>query len=281
MKQQILIILILILIVLISCKKTEIIESLDNNTKLIVKWDPSVQEDSSFKKNSMIYIYDNEDDYLNPIGSPVAKHSFANIPPPEWGGSSTAVNSITFENLEPKIYWIKFFNSDRDNKIVDHNQNLPSILENPLIENSVTTVTVQTERVFIRSYTIKKIEIYKIPSWLNFSIGDTAYLMIYEQFKSSYGGEEDKFLDSKKIIVTGDYIKYEPTNVTISRFNSAWSDPQYFIILSDSDTSWGEYYEIRIFSLLYSYPHLGEEYVKINSQNEIEYKLYVNWTFNE
>jgi hypothetical protein len=274
MKQQILIIL--ILIVLISCKKTEIIESLDNNTKLIVKWDPSVQEDSSFKKNSMVYIYDNEDDYLNPIGNPLAKHSFANIPAPDIWHSITEVNSVTFENLEPKIYWVKFFNSAVENKIVDHNQNLPFILENTLIENSVTTVTIRTERVFIRSYTIKKIEIYKIPSGFNISVGDTVYLMIYER------GFPGSLIDLQKIIFTGNHILYEPKNVTISSFYPSGSDTQHFIIVSVTDDPWnGEFYEMRIFGLLYTNAYLGEEYVKKNSQNEIEYKLYVNWIFNE
>lgn len=263
-----------ITILLLGCEKNEQIIPRYDNSQLIINWQHQSYGNSSFKENAMVYLYENENDYKNPIAKAAYSQSLADLFPN--GGVIKSENSATFDNLKPIKYWIKIFNAYNHEGMVEHNQNYSFTLQNPLIENTLTTVTIPTQRVYINSYTIKKIEIFDIPDWINSNIGDKVELKIYESFPSGYAGE-DRILDSKELTISDNFITYEPTNITINKFNSWWWHPRYFIILNNIGSSDKKISEINIFQLLNSNAFWGEEYIKLNSNNEIEYKLYVSW----
>jgi len=269
---------ILYLLILFSifggCEKNEVVIPTEEHSKLTINWEHGFYGNSSFKKNAMIYLYDSEEEYNNPIGQAIISESVADIYP-EHGGTIIPVNSVSFNNLEPIKYWVKIFNAYNHEKLVEYNTDSACTFQYPLIENTYTTVTIPTKRIYVNSYTINKIEIYDIPGWLDIINGDQVSAKILQDFPSSYG-ELDNVLDSKTVTMNNSSIIYEPTNVVISRFNSWWFDPDYYIILNKAGY-FDEYYEINIFELLNSNAHFGNEYIKLNNQNEIKYKLYVTW----
>jgi hypothetical protein len=160
--------------------------------------------------------------------------------------------------------------------LIEYNQESSFAFQNPLIENTRTTVTIPTKRIHVNSYTIQKIEIYDIPA----GIGQKVSLKVYEAYPFGYAAD-DVVLDSKIMTVNTPFITYEPTNVTIKSFKSWWSDPSYYIILNNVGSTHEEYYEINIFELLNSNSYFGNEYIKLNDKNEIKYKLYVTWDFKQ
>lgn len=258
----------------LGCEKNEIIIPTEEHSKLTINWEHPNHGNSSWKDNAMIYLYDSEEEYNNPIGQAIVSESVADIHP-EHGGFITPVNSASFNNLEPIKYWVRIFNAYNHGKLIEYNTDAACTFQYSLIENTSTTVTIPTKRIYVNSYTIKKNEIYDIPSWLYITNGDQVSAKIYENFPSSYG-EQDKILDSKTVTMYNSSIIYEPSNVVINRFNSWWYDPNYNLILTKSGFL-EEYYEINIFELLNSNAHFGNEYIKLNNQNEIKYKLYVTW----
>lgn len=259
-----------------GCEKNEVVIPTEENSKLTINWEHPYYGNSSWKDNAMIYLYDSEEEYSSPIGNFVLSESVADIYP-EHGGTITPVNSASFNNLEPIKYWVRIFNAYNHEKLVEYNTDSACTFQYPLIENTYTTVTIPTKRIYVNSYTIEKIEIYDIPSWLDITNGDQVTSKIFENFPSSFGSEQDKVLDSKTVTMNNSSIIYEPTNVVINRFNSWWFDPDYYVILNKSGSLSEEYYEINIFELLNSNAHFGNEYIKLNTQNEIKYKLYVTW----
>jgi len=257
--------ILLIAIILIGCKKVEIVTPAEEKTELIINWKHPYYGNSSWKENAMIYLYENEDDYENHNSNPVLSQSLSDL------------NTTSFNNLKPVKYWVKIFNAYNHEKLVEHNQDSSYFFNYPLIENSITTVTIPTKRIYLNSYTIEKIEIYDIPSWLDINNGDQVTVKIFEKFPSSYGSEQNKVLDSKTTTMNNSMIIYEPTNIVIDRFNSWWYDPDYYIVLNKEGSLSEEYYEINIFELLNSNAHFGSKYIKRNNNNKIEYKLHVVW----
>ena len=118
----------------------------------------------------------------------------------------------------------------------------------------------------MNSCTVQKIEIYDIPDWIDSNIGDRVRASVFS-------GPSDVRLDSKIITIDNSFISYEPSNVTISWFYNY----THRVTLSNINSSTPKYYEIDIFELLNSNTYFGNEYIKLNDQNEIQYKLYVTW----
>jgi len=269
--------LLFLVILLLGCKKNEIVITNETSTSLIINWKHPEYGNSSLKEKSMVYLYDSEKEYKNPVGKAVISKSLRDIYPPN-GGTITPVNSASFDNLQPIKYWVKIFNSYNHDRLVEYNQDSSFTFQNPLVENTVTTITIPTKRIHINSYTIQKIEIYDIPGWIMSGIGQKVSLKVYEAFPFGYAAD-DVVRDSKIVAINNSFITYVPTKVTINRFKSWWFDPAYYVILSNVGSSQEEYYEINIFELLNSNSYFGNEYIKLNDKNEIKYKLYVEWDF--
>jgi hypothetical protein len=271
--------LLFLVILLWGCKKNEVVIPNETNTSLTINWKHPEYGNSSLKDNARVYLYDSEKEYKNPVGKAILSKSLADIYPPN-GGTITPVDSASFDHLQPIQYWVKIFNAYNHERLIEYNQDSSFTFQDPLVENTSTTVTIPTKRIYVNSYTIQKIEIYDIPAGINAGIGQKVSLKVYEAYPFGYAAE-DVVLDSKILTVNNSIITYEPTNATINSFKSWWSDPAYYIILSNVGSTQEEYYEINIFELLNSNAHFGNEYTKLNDRNEIKYKLYVTWDFKE
>lgn len=259
----------------LGCEETEIIQTSNKFATLTVNWQHAFNGNSFEKENARVYLYDSEKEYKSLNGKAVASKSLSDIYPPH-GGLITEVNSVSFDSLQPIKYWIKIFNSYNHERLVDFNADSECKLQYPLIENTHTTVTIPTKRVYIRSFTILKVEIYDIPTWINSKIGDKVELNLSEVFPFGYAAD-DVLRDSRLVTLNNSFISYEPRNARISSFNSWWHDPTYYVYLSTPGSVYKTGYEIKIFDLLNSNVHFGNEFIQLNDQNKIKYKLYVSW----
>ena len=251
--------LIFLFFLLMGCEDDETLTRAEKQSKLIVNW--SNPSSYSIYNSTEIHLYDSEEEYKKLLGSPLYSKSRRNLSSTGY----TYLDLISFDNLPSQKYWIKIFNADRWNRLIEHNQNSSFTLEYPLTENATTVVTIETQQVYVRSCTIQKIEIYDSQDWIDSSIGS--------RVRISFLGPSDVSLDAKLITVDNSFISYEPSNITISGFLNY----THKVSLRNTNSLTTKQYEIDIFGLLNSNAYFGNEYIKLNDQNEIQYKLYVTW----
>ena len=74
-------------------------------------------------------------------------------------------------------------------------------------------------------------------------------------------------------------IKKASLSIEINEFNSAWYDPDYFIIISGNDVN-SIIYELNIFDLLNINKRIADSLMYFNESEEVLFKIYGDWRFN-
>jgi hypothetical protein len=271
---------------MMGCDKEEIDLQSDKHTNLIIYWDNPENGffGDGWKNYATISIYDSEEEYLNPTGKPVLFKKLEDVSYVyEHPQILLPKYKIHFNDIKPQKYWIKFFNiynKSNESVIIEHNQNAPFVFKEPLSENATTTIRVRPKNVYTRSFTIKKIEYYDIPEWINLKEKIELSIMEipFDEYDRNPFDPSGYVMDSKILLNEQSHISYEP-NITIDAIgpNRNYYHSKIFVTLKNENFYLKNYDEINIIDLLISNAHFGNEYIKLNDNNKIKYKLYVDW----
>jgi hypothetical protein len=265
------------ILIAFACEESEYVGPVDGKTRLVIYWKRPSYGAMSDRENAKIYLYDSEEEYLKLHGKPVFSKSLADSV--HWvKGTIIPVDYVSFNDVDSIRYWVKVFNANRE--YVEFNKDF-YFIEFPVIKNTTTKVacTITSERVYIKQYTITKIEIHNIPSIIHHEPGDKVSFSIFEDFPPDDYGEKDRVLDDTVMTISesDSILTYIPGNIQISRFNRMNSDPKYFVFLSNTGSTNRIFYRLDMIALLNSNAHYGEEFIQLDVNKKITFKLYVTW----
>ena len=261
---------IILLVLILSCEDSEIFETGPDigSRTLKINWIRDEECENSDHSNAMIYLYDNEDDYLDSLGKPVYSQSLSDS------------MSVTIKDTALSKYWVRLLNYSSD-YYFEHKNDISFYIDYPVVKNTLSTFTfnVKTNYSIIYSFQINKIEIYNLLSYAE--IGDEIEIIIIQT-----SGIDDNVINRRiriKKTVTDNNI-----TITSRSMMSFLLESKYRYYIYIDDVKYCELDMLAIFGNLIqerkiiSWDNLiNQEYIKLNSNNEIEYKLDVTWRFED
>ena len=251
---------ILFLAFILGCEDSEIVEINESNKgarTLIINWENTPSEYEKMR----LYLYNNYTEYNKPYGKYIYCDSIINN------------NSFTIDQPDLADYYVKIFGINKND--VHYYQNSSSKLNYPIVNNTYSTYTfnIQTNIVELMSCRLIKMEIYDIPSHVNNKIGEEVELKIMLENDST----KDKIVNTKigtieqrSVFDLSQYLSYEPYFF----INLSQTEKKYYLTINDK-----KYCKINIIELLYSQAFFDDVLIKLNKQNEIEFKIFVNWDY--
>ncbi|MEJ8755547.1 hypothetical protein WG947_00950 [Pontibacter sp. H259] len=266
----------LLALVLISCQLNQDVEPVEKGNILIVEWKDRVS-DTHAKENAMVYLYDSEEAWRTPYAEPAASASLADIHP-TGGGTITPVNSAIFKSLTPKKYWIKIINAYNHNALLEHNQNLPHILETPLNRGTVTTTAVRTEPKTLVEYRLKNLTINALPE-IKANPNKSVKVTFKKFYPSGYAGPAPTTY-YQKVVSTNDFPLSINLDVPIKEFNSWWYHPYFYIYIETVDFPIHRSVELNLFEMINANRGVYDQLLYKDQNKNIVFTIKGNWLTN-
>src|SRR5690606_4255937 len=126
-------------------------------------------------------------------------------------------------------YWVKIVGSDKTYRLIEHNQNLPKVLETPLQKGTTTTTTVKTEPISLKKLTVTGITLHSIP-YLAENPSRVVNLFIRRLNPGVYGPGHIVDYYQKSVSHADFPLNITNISIPITTFNYSSSDPTYHIV---------------------------------------------------
>ncbi|SIQ92731.1 hypothetical protein SAMN05421545_1717 [Pontibacter lucknowensis] len=265
-------------VILAGCQLSQEADPVEEEDNLLVVDWKGRKSDTHGKEKAMVYLYDSEEAWRTPYATPVASASLSDIRPKN-GGTITPVNSATFKNLAPQKYWIKIINAYNHNALIEHNQNLPYILETPLHKGTITSTAVETEAETLLEYRLKKLTINALPE-IKANPGKRVKVIFKKFYPSGYAGPLPTTY-YEQVVSTNDFPLSINLNVPIREFNSWWWHPYFYIYLETVDFQIYRSAELNVFNLINSNGGMYDRLHYKDQNNELVYTINGDWIIKE
>lgn len=267
----------LLVIILVSCQLHQDVNPVEEDNILIVNWEDR-KSDTHAKENAMVYLYDSEEAWRTPYATPVAAASLSDIWP-IGGGVITPVNSATFKNLAPKKYWIKIINAYNHRALIEHNQNLPYILETPLHKGTITTTAVKTEAITLVEYRLKNLTINALPE-IKANPNKLVKVVFKKFYPSGYAGPLPTIY-YEQVVSTNNFPLSINLNLPIREFNSWWWHPYFYIYLEQVDFPIYKSAELNLFELINKNGGMYDRLHYKDKNNDMVFTIKGDWLTKE
>lgn len=266
-------------VLFIACEKDEITIPKERETNLRVKWNLE-HKSPGRKPSARLDVYDSEEAFRDPIGKPIETKSLEDALRDESARGNIEFGTDVY-GLEPlKKYWLRIIHvNGRENYIETNNDDTSVVLE-PLFKNTHTTLSIDTKRHYLASYTFDRMEVnIPIHEFSPHRIGDTVNVYLKRSSPSPLG----KIVDSTTAIINDNsFIIYESTNGYTHHTSLYTYQPTYSLHIRNKlgHGSSEVRADISIYDLINSNGYLGNKYIS-SSSGIIGYKLYTNLEFDE
>ncbi len=196
---------------------------------LVVQWAGQMVQT---RANAQILLFDSEEAWSTPHAKPVASAGRGEITSEINNG--IRFTTARFKNLASKKYWIKVLSTFENG--IEHNQNMPHILDVPLPKGSTTYATVNSKNVGLREYQLEELTL-QLPAILKQNPGLKVRVTFRSQIPAqSPGGIKATHYDA--VVTASDFpLKLEKLNISIKKFSYSSNDPHYVVSVEATDGS--------------------------------------------
>lgn len=238
---------------------------------------------SSWKDNFIFNIYENQADFDGYFSSPMKLNPYlfdhSNLPSSLL--DSTLENNknlycetYRFDKFPPGTYYLKSFNAYNHEKFVEFNDLSRIDVTNPL--DSIEIVNIITERYYIKSFELNKIEIHLDESIITKS--DKLRVAFDKSYPPGYAGPPGIIFFDDSVRVSDFPVIKSNLSISINEFNSWWFDPSYFIEIMGVGIY--KQYNVKLFELLNLNQRFSDSLIYFDADKHIQYKIYGKWILN-
>lgn len=221
----------------------------------------------------MVYLFETEYDYLHHIVKPGYQMASNNINNPNQALDYN--REARFKEFKPIDYYIKIFSAHPGSNFIEHNQNFPIQLKEPLSDFSRTTLKMKTTGLQVRSATLDKIEFFSLPPAMELEAGSSYTYRLYKIVHNS-SGPDTIIVDSEDLIADQlDPLVIYPKKSQLDEFTNDWRGTYVITLSAGPDKKYSSL--LDLFGLLNDKQYFSTHLVKYKSPDEIDFKLEVNW----
>lgn len=268
---------------LISCKKEKTKEPEPETrlfTSMIINKYSSWYGNPSWHDNLISEFYKNQSEFDNYFSTPYEMTGKKNylpdgslLDPTLEGNNNLYRESLEYDSIKPGTYYLKIFNAYNHEKFVEFNKPYSFTISKPL--DSITIFNTVIERYYINAFVINEMEINLGGNGNSYDPNAKVSVKFWKFYPSSYAGPPPTTFFEDSVLVRDFPYRKKPLSVTISEFNSWWTDPSFFVEISGNDIY--QQHEVRIFDLLNLNKRLSDSLICFGSNQDIKYKLYGKW----